>query len=1156
MFTIYHSNQIDILKSLLAELIRSKPLHNPFEKEQVLVQSFGMSQWLKIELAKELGVAANIEFPLPAAFIWNQFVQVLDNVPDRSAFNREAMTWKLMRLLPELLLPEQVLPEQLDKPELAPLSSYLEQDEDDTKLYRLSEKIADIFDTYLVYRPEWITAWEQNREVPELSGEVKIAQWQKTLWQALYQHTLQLGQSPCHRANLYEDFITTLNRQKDFSSLPQRVFVFGISSLPPKYLEALEALGQHIDVHLMFTNPCRYYWGEIRDRKYLAKLAAKNRQHIELRREQHSVSLQPKGETEQLKEPIDFYLNDGLHTDVVGNSLLASMGKLGRDNMYLLSQLASNEIDAFVDIKRDSLLHQLQADILNLEERQDDDAFLSSSHKYPLQTSDRSLTLHACHSPMREVEVLHDRLLEMFDDTPDLKPRNVIVMVADINAYSPAIQAVFGNASGSRFIPYSISDRSAVQENPILTAFLSLITLPQSRYTASEIFELLETPEILKKFAITAADFEKGKLWVEEAGIRWGLDNHTGQEFDLPETNQNTWLFGMQRMLLGYAMHESTAVYQFGEYYIAPYDQVQGIEAELAGNLAQFIEKLTVYREQLKQPQSITQWQTLLYQLIDDFFEVDIEGEVALKLIRDTLSQLTESLTEAAFDRVVTLNVLTEYLQDALSGSKVSQRFLAGQVNFCTLMPMRSVPFEVVCLLGMNDGVYPRSTIPDGLDLMNGRARQGDRSRRDDDRYLFLEALLSAQSKLYISYVSRSIQDNSERVPSILVSELLEYCGHNYCLQGDQDKTSDESSALLRDHLTIQYPMAPFSERAFSDEYQSYADEWIAAANRNGQTAESFIQPLSDYRQSAQQSGELALSELQRFWRLPVQYFFNRRLKVFFEEFKASIEDNEPFVLDKLQSYHLRDELLHSLLTSRLNDQNESDVYQHITEKQKAKGELPIGAFGQIDLMENREKTEALVEKLTQLCLSPLEDIEVNFQLSGDSSPIVITGWLKSYFQAGLVRYRSGKIRSQDLLTAWIDHLCAIIAGHKVTTHLVGFDTKSGIEHKQLLPIDKTQANKCLTELVQFYYHGLNEPLPYFPKTVLVGTERRLAGKEDDEDKMLAVFHDSYQFRGEGSNPYINRVWPVWNQILYKEVSRLGDDIMAVILQQLKEAKA
>lgn len=1134
MFTVYHSNQLDLLKSLLVELIRLEPLDNPFVQEQILVQSPGMSQWLKMELAKSFGVAANIEFPLPATFIWKMFTKVLNDVPERSAFNKESMAWKLM----------QVLPQQLDLPEFEPLKRYLENDDESLKLYQLAEKIADIFDQYLVYRPEWIQQWEAGEVVADLEGEHP---WQPILWQALYDHTLALGQSPYHRANLYEHFIETLENYATTgvlpANLPKRLFVFGISSLPPRYLDALAALGQHIDVHLMFTNPCRYYWGDIRDRKHLARLAANKR--IALRSVQSQLDVQE--HIEQLKDSDETHYDLDMHNNVVGNSLLASMGKLGRDNLYLLSEMQVNEVDAgFVDIEPDSLLHAIQADILNLEDRQNDEILDNSYHKFPIRKDDHSLSIHACHSPMREVEVLHDRLLAMFEAEPTLKPRDVIVMVADINAYSPAIQAVFGNAPGQRYIPFSISDRTAEQENPILLAFLRLLSLPESRCHASEILELLEVPAVMAKFGFDGDSFEKIKRWIEEAGVRWGLDGKTASQFDLPEQSQNTWLFGIQRMLLGYAMPHDAGLFDG----ISAYEQVQGLDAELAGHLAGFIDCLIEYRESLAQPHSVHEWTAILNTLLDDFLAVELEGELVLKSIRDLLHRLDEQLDDAGFATDISPAVLNQYLQDKLSGERVSQRFLAGQVNFCTLMPMRSIPFRVVCLLGMNDGAYPRNIAPEGFDLMNGRTRAGDRSRRDDDRYLFLEAIQSAQETLYISYVGRSIQDNAERMPSVLVSELVEYCQQGYCLDGDEALPVDQSADLLKDKLIRHHPLVPFSPQAFSGEHASFAAEWLPAATRSGSASPAFqiaalnADPLKDG-----QIKPLELAELQRFWRLPVRYFFNRRLKVYFEPPMGVMVDDEPFELNGLESYVLRDELLSLLLDARAQGRDEEPVYRDFAAEQKAAGNLPIAAFGELDLEVTRLETMALVNLIAPLASKPLDDHEVDIAFDINGETVQLQGWLKQRYQSGLLRYRSGKIRPQDMLAAWFDHLCLAASGKGLETHVIGTD-----RHVKLLQVEAGDAKAYLQEVIELYFQGLNQPLAYFPKTAQAGImaciDKNGNWSDSDENrekalaKMADAFNGGYMFTGEGVDTYVARVWPQWSDELAQEISQLAARVL------------
>ncbi|WP_036818400.1 exodeoxyribonuclease V subunit gamma, partial [Photobacterium sanctipauli] len=1136
MFTVYHSNQLDLLKSLLVELIRLDPLDNPFEQEQILVQSPGMSQWLKLELAKAQGIAANLEFPLPATFIWHMFTKVLDDVPERSAFNKEAMTWKLL----------QVLPLMLDKPEFEPLANYLREDEQQIKSYQLAEKIADIFDQYLVYRPEWIQAWEADQIDPELVAEHP---WQPMLWQALYDQTLSLDQSPYHRANLYDNFIETLEGYLQSgtplpSGLPKRLFVFGISALPPRYLDALAALGKHIDVHLMFTNPCRHYWGEVRDRKYLARLAAKQRQQLQWCAD-HS---EKGGVISPLKGDIEDNVIDDTHEGAVGNTLLASLGKLGRDNLYLLSEMEAQDVEAFVDIEPDSLLHALQADILNLEDRVNDEITESSQHKLPIGQGDKSLTIHACHSPMREVEVLHDNMLTMLAENPALSPRDIVVMVADINSYSPYIQAVFGNASGNRYIPFSISDRSADQENPVLLAFLRLLSLPESRCQASELLELLEVPAVMAKFGLDSQRFERIKQWIEEVGIRWGLDDDTAGEFELPKQQQNTWLFGLQRMLLGYAMPQSSGLYQG----VLAYDEVQGLDAEQAGQLGLFIETLMQYRHQLAVAQPVGEWIATLNQLLDDCFAVDMDGELVLRMIRDKLQLLEQQLGDAGYNGDITPAVMRDYLNDKLSGERVSQRFLAGQVNFCTLMPMRSIPFKAVCLLGMNDGVYPRSIPPEGFDLMAGRAKYGDRSRRDDDRYLFLEALQSAQDILYISYVGRSIQDNSEKMPSVLVSELVEYCQQGYCLVGDEALSVDESAKKMAQSMTYSHALVPFSPQAFLGAQPSYAAEWLPAANRELVAVSEFqANPLPPEVADSVTGEVLELAELARFWNLPVKHFFNRRLKVFFDAGQGAVEDDEPFALDGLGRYQLRQSLLtaflehHALQPDGAESRRET-VFEQFSQYQQAAGGLPVAQFGELELLEERTQIEALADTVIGLMASPLPDVEVDISLALGDRQLRLQGWLKHVSQQGLVRYRPGKIRSQDILLGWLDHLCLALSAKPASTYLVGVDGSFVFE-----PVAPEYAMAQLTALVEAYYHGLTQPLAYFPRTVLAGMQARLDKQGnwcDDEDtlgkakgKMAEAFNGGYMFEGEGNNAYINRVWPEWHDELAADLQSWGE---------------
>nr|WP_086939279.1 exodeoxyribonuclease V subunit gamma [Thaumasiovibrio occultus] len=1089
MFTVYHSNQLDILKSLLVELIRRDPLSHPLQAEQILVQSPGMSQWLKMAMAQEQGIAANVSFPLPATFIWQLFIDVLDGVPQRSAFNKEAMVWKLTTLLPELI----------EHPDFLPLANYLSDDVDGLRTYQLAGKIADIFDQYLVYRPDWIAAWEKGETVPEHND---LHPWQPIFWRALVAKTAELGQSPYHRANLYDKFIDALAQPQAASRLthlPKRLFVFGISALPPRYIDALQALGEHIDVHLMFTNPCRHYWGDIRDQRFLDSLARRLRRQLIWR-----------GDHSEESTAVATDVNDLQHS--VGNSLLASMGKLGRDNLCLLAEREALDIDAFVDIERRGLLQQIQADILDLEDRRVDAIYPDSQHKVALDGSERSLQVHACHSPMREVEVLHDNLLAMFDANPELNPRDVVVMVSDINAYSPAIQAVFGNASGPRYIPFAISDRTADTENPILLAFHHLLKLPLLRCSASELLALLEVPAILRKVELSHDELNQVSRWLQACGVRWGLDEHTARSFALPSHRANTWLFGLQRMLLGYAMPSAMGMYQDQ----LSFDEVQGLNAEIAGKLGLFIDQLMWAREHLSQAHPALEWQALLNQLLTRLFDFEADEERIATFIRDKTAHLVEQLNDAAVEREISHTILMSYFRQALNNERVSQRFLAGPINFCTLMPMRSIPFKVVCLLGMNDGSYPRNVSPEGFDLMRLSSRRGDRSRRDDDRYLFLEALLSAEHTLYISYIGRSVQDNSERMPSILVSELLEYCEAGYCLAGDQSLSPQSSAERLRKALVVHHSLTPYSAAAFSGNAPSYMQEWLPAAQVHPQTQASTALEVLD---PAEPSTEvLTLPELLRFWRLPVQYFFNRRLKVRFDDAQSPLQDDEPFSITLLERYQLRDALLQWVIESGDAEPSLAQFQQ----RQRASGNLPHVAFGQLALDDTENDIIPLGERIRAFCAEALPDVEV--RLTG------LEGWLKQVFTTGMVRYRSGDWRSVDLLSSWMEHLCLNAMGHELPTRLFTLDA---VLYFRPMAVD--DAKTALQPLLDMVSQGLDAPLCYFPKTALAGLQKPEQALQKMQERFESGFHP-----GEGANSYIQRVWPQWDESLADDVLQLA----------------
>ncbi len=759
--------------------------------------------------------------------------------------------------------------------------------------------------------------------------------------------------------------------------------------------------------------------------------------------------------------------------------MLAAWGKQGRDYINLLdsyddpnsyrSAFRDGRIDLFSDSQPLNMLNQLQDDILEPRPLNE------TRERWPavdLET-DQSIRFHIAHSAQREVEILHDQLLARFSADADLRPRDVIVMVPDIDSYAPHIRAVFGQLDrhDPRFIPFTLADQGQRGRDPLLIAVEHLLKLPDSRFPVSEILDLLDVPALRARFGVEERDLPTLHRWIEGAGIRWGMNAEQRAGLGLPQAlEQNSWRFGLRRMLLGYAVGSGSACEG-----IEPYDEIGGLDAALIGPLVALLDALEIAHHELTQPASPQQWSVRLQALMSLFFQASNEHDdyllTQLEALRETWLENCESV---GLQDELPLTVVREAWLAGLDQGRLSQRFLAGAVNFCTLMPMRAIPFKLVCLLGMNDGDYPRAQPPLDFDLMGSDYRPGDRSRREDDRYLLLEALLSARDQLYISWVGRSIRDNSERPASVLIGQLRDHLASGWRL-------TDANEDLL-ETLTQEHPLQPFSARYFheGDALFSYANEWQVLHHAAEQAVDIEI------LEAHVPEEPLGLGQLQDFLRNPVRHFFSQRLKVFFEAAEVPLADEEPFVLDALQRYSLSD----SLLDAALTQPGEVDqVLEAQARRLQNSGLLPMAGFGECLQRELIEPLPDLLQRYHQLLAlwpTPLTSaLPVDLELHG----LPVEGWLSGLHQradGGLLSVTTipnsiGSIKSRKwhrLTRPWVNHLVACASGMAMTTALVASDDSLVLD-----PMEQASASRILGDLLLAWQSGMRQPLPIAVKT-------------------------------------------------------------------------
>ncbi|MBL4900099.1 MAG: exodeoxyribonuclease V subunit gamma, partial [Colwellia sp.] len=966
MINLYPANKMENLLTLLNKISQVSPV-GVFNQEVIIVQNAGMQHWLNLAIASDRGISMNMRYALPAQCLW-KLIRTLaseDKVPDQSPYSREVLTWRIYALLAT----ETVISDNDYKPAtgywlgqninpLALNSTEKTSSKADLKRYQLAGQMADLYEQYLIFRPEWLDAWQQGEEAIQLSTENK---WQAKLWQLL------IRQLPYNPVELLNDAIANIadKLNNDPNILPKRMSFFGINTMAPMWLNFINALSEYIEIDFFHLNPCFSYWGDILSEKQATKKlshwssGADNDEHL-----------------------------------FVGNPLLANFGQQGREFLALLQNYSTVNVELFVKASSDTssnnnnnnqndtdglttstcILHQLQNDILALHD----------ATEKPSQLVDDSITIVSCHSALREVQALHDYLLHQFNDTANnndkLTPKDVLVMCPQIEQYAPYVNAVFTRGWQDLTdevppLPCSIADRSAKDSDPLIAAFSELLTLPDSRFQVSQLLSFIRLPAVANKFAINAEESEKISLWLDQAAIHWGIDQaHKKSLLGEQASNSFTWQQGLSRLLQGFAYSDTDNIYQ---------DQlllgaVEGDDAILLGQLMLFIEQLQQFSHQLNTARTAKAWQVFLLSQVELLFSTQVgyssntaeqaihqinnQIENSIAIIEQAISSLVEYCEHANFNDVIELAIIVDFLNNHFSQGDASRQFMVGQVTFCSMLPMRSIPFKVIAVLGLNDGEFPRQRPAVGFDLIaQNKAVLGDRSRRGDDRYLFLEALISARDSLYLSYQGRNIRNNNEKQPSLVLKELMDYLAQGYGWQFEQENSN-----------VHQMPMQPYStnnyliQGAHSSVKPSFDANWLTLG-QNEYTHAAQTPLLVDACDIAESVNTLSATEIIRFFQHPSKVFAQQVLNLYLEFNDVSLNDVEPFTADHLENYLLKQ----ALLAASLGEKNSATV-EHVMNVASLSGKFPDLPITQLHFDDALSASSQLAEEIiAQGCDNP-----------------------------------------------------------------------------------------------------------------------------------------------------------------------------------------
>jgi len=1053
-----------------------------FVPEIVVVQSQGMSAWLDLQLSDP--VAANVETPFLNSFV-DEILTRFSPETDKPLMTEDWMFWRIFRSL------------QSDVSAYPEIARYISSGHRGMKVCQLAEKIAGLYDQYQIYHPRLLQDWRNLR------GK-SAGSWQARLFR-------EISRDAAGRDERFSAFQAKEFTAKEVSGLPERVTLFGISALAPAYFEFFQKLGTVTEVWFYYLNPSQEYWSE----NETAKMSARKRCREEW------ADLQRGGNPDE-------------HPN--GNPLLTSLGRQGQDFFRYLNSLdekpdeealfmdhvaAGNDPDWQYQYEKWTMLGVLQEDILlNIYRNpaSEDGDPGSGRPLTGISEPDGSVAVHLCHSELRQVEVLHDLLLDLMEKE-HFEPRDILVMAPDIGKFEPYIHAVFGG-SGSRFQgSYSIADRSRRSLNRCADALLKTLKLLEGKFGASEVFDLFENKDIAERWGIGGADLDEIRGWIAELGIRWGVDGtdhelHCGVKFE-----EFSWKHALDRLILGYAVAERDA--DQADEKVIPFDSSEGKNCVQTGNFIRFMQVLFAFREKIRGRYTFSEWCVLLESLLDQLFSAGPENYQELAALRGTLETLRENdLPMRSADGLPDLKLVMYLLEKFLAPTGRSEPFLRGKITFCSLMPMRSIPMPVIAVLGMDEQDFPRHDLSPGFNVVpaSGQRAALERSRNSEDRYIFLEALLAARKHLLLFYQGKDRKTNKPRPPAMPLAELEDVlsatfpgCGEKWktehCLQAFDNRYYVKGTGLFSYSQENYRAAEAFSERRSAALFQNMLKDKDALYRIN---YPSLIANWAE-GQEPETLHQASPAILERFFRNPCQFFLETAVGLRRNHDEVPVlEDTEKVLPDDLDRYQLRSLMLDQMLSGLEPGERQ---YQLL----KKTNRLPVGAAGKQVYQTELEKIRLIPEEwLERYMRSSGINVDVNvggFRIEGEipvneesMEPYVIS--------------RSNSV-ARDLISLRLRYLILCASGRPVTAH---FWNQAAKCCQHLDPMGPESALEHLRKLLQYYFEGHRRPLPFFPKASLtVSPETK--NWRDTQNYRDAFSGGSYSGRSDYEDPAVQLIF-------------------------------
>jgi exodeoxyribonuclease V gamma subunit len=1012
MITYYSGNRLTLLADRLSKCLADHLPDDPLASQTVIVPNRDTAKWLQLQVSDRMGIAANLNFELPAEWHWKRIREIYPDLPKVLLSDPEPLKWSLFSLLNE--------PDVLKRFER--LFNYVSEQSEEmrgTATLKLSRQLASVYDQYLIYRPEMILKWDAGKTG---SGDEK---WQAELWQLLTERWNQRIDAPVsyHKAKLFEITENEYRRRETGQKSP--VFMFNPGLLSGSIVNFLKVFSANNPVFL-FQNRVTENISEVYDCSILNSLA------------DETVSI------DSIFQPI-----------------------------------VSEENQEFDEFDTSTLLGEVKN---RITKNQPDDVGDTDFDRTAIQ-------IRSCHSPLREIETLHQFLLEQFEADPSLTPDDILVVTPDLVPYEKIIDAVFGiQEDGVPAIPYRTPLSGFGQSMQLSNAFLDFLNLLSSRFQFDDVLDLFQSKPILERYKISDSDASRIKEWLEDNYIIWGIDEAHRKEWEQPEQKTHTWKRAIRRIwdgdLIGDNLDEITG-----------FDRYTGVETvtdrERWAVFNRYFNFLCDCRQELKNPKSAGHWCDLLTRWASELFSDAVMREGSGTLLNSGLESLRSQFEASFIKEKISFKIIRSEIESVLDKSSgQSARFTDG-VTFSSMVPVRGLPFKLIAMIGLNEESFPRKQNAPDFDLMNQNPRITERDRKKEDKALFLESVMAAGKIHYCSYIGQSKVDNEHFPPSPIVNEWIDYLSR---------VTGKNPESWVRYEAISGFSPNDFvNGKSYSNKYYRAMQSAVSeTANRKGGL---------QFNKQPDQKKEIAnieLSDLIRFYTKHPDWFLRNKFNA---RPRDPEEERDEFSLSALEKHQLFRQIFSWRLSGKSSDQIQPIVLES--------GLLPAGWGGSKIFNELADSVNTTLEVLGELNIEPeMSYVDINILLKDNS----ISGSIENYSNNEFVQVNPSSKRGGNLYKAWINHLVIQASGEwesRQTRFIC--DLKKG-KPKIIIFSPADNPVEILTELLHEYRDHTLKPMKFFPDVIYDYLE-----KDPDKNPEKALSVARTKFEGSRFSPYAER---------------------------------